>query len=883
MKFKSDIEVEAGIKDSSGFSGTSGQVLSSTATGVSWVSQTGFVTLDTDQTITGKKTFTNTTAGVGIYSGNSSSGDGIFIANSSTGRGIALTNTSTGYGIFASNTSTGIGTFLNNTSTGVSALFNNTSSGKNLILNNSTAGTGMPFSVQKNNIDVATISDSGAATVSSLILSGGTGSTGLYYGHTNKVVLANYTVGGGIDFETNGGAINMVLDAPGNLSVVGTVTAASIIKSGGTSSQFLKADGSVDNTTYQPLIAHLEFNNTNKTIWNNGFSNGSDNTSFGELALSTNTTGYENTAYGYNSLNANLTGNYNAANGVDSLKNNTSGSNNTASGSDALRNNETGNYNTAVGESALIYNINGSSNVSIGTSSGSLTYDGLTILSIDDSVFIGSGSRGLSQSGDTNQIVIGSNAIGAGSNSVVLGNDSIAKTILKGNVGIGTTSPSAKLQVNISESGSNPGAVLRLENTGANYTSKLILTDGTTNDANISYLGATQSLGFGIGSSLNQMVLTSGGNVGIGTTSPSVKFHSYGGALSVGDESSYSARFSNNSNKGVVIGYDSTNNKGHIGSINPAVAWTDLILNANGGNVGIGTTSPSEKLSIASTDEYLLSWIRTGDSKRWAFGADSGGTFIANRTDSVLSFYVKNNGNVGIGTTSPAYALDVLTNAAISNEGGAQKYLYFRQTSLLQPNAAAVGAVDDGNYSHHLQFFTKVPGANNSALTERMRITSSGDVLIGATSTVSSDNGIKLFGQSGSLLGSISQSKDYSSGTITYNYFEISSGSVVGTITYNGSSVSYNTSSDYRLKEDFKDYSGLDLISKIKTYDYKWKSNKSRSYGVLAHELQEVLPYAVTGEKDNEQMQQVDYSKLVPILVQAIKELKAEIEILKTK
>jgi len=76
---------------------------------------------------------------------------------------------------------------------------------------------------------------------------------------------------------------------------------------------------------------------------------------------------------------------------------------------------------------------------------------------------------------------------------------------------------------------------------------------------------------------------------------------------------------------------------------------------------------------------------------------------------------------------------------------------------------------------------------------------------------------------------------------------------------------------------------GLDLVSKIKVYDYEWKADNSRMNGVIAHELQEVVPYAVTGEKDAEEMQQVDYSKLVPILVQAIQELKAEIEILKTK
>jgi hypothetical protein len=53
--------------------------------------------------------------------------------------------------------------------------------------------------------------------------------------------------------------------------------------------------------------------------------------------------------------------------------------------------------------------------------------------------------------------------------------------------------------------------------------------------------------------------------------------------------------------------------------------------------------------------------------------------------------------------------------------------------------------------------------------------------------------------------------------------------------------------------------------------------------GVLAHELQEILPYAVSGIKDEERMQQVDYSKLVPVLVKAIQELSAEITILKNK
>jgi hypothetical protein len=100
----------------------------------------------------------------------------------------------------------------------------------------------------------------------------------------------------------------------------------------------------------------------------------------------------------------------------------------------------------------------------------------------------------------------------------------------------------------------------------------------------------------------------------------------------------------------------------------------------------------------------------------------------------------------------------------------------------------------------------------------------------------------------------------------------------VGSISVTTSSTSYNTSSDYRLKQDLKLYNGLDLVNRINTYDYEWKSDNTRAFGVLAHELAEVLPYAVLGVKDGEQMQSVDYSKIVPVMIQAIKELKAELD-----
>jgi hypothetical protein len=95
----------------------------------------------------------------------------------------------------------------------------------------------------------------------------------------------------------------------------------------------------------------------------------------------------------------------------------------------------------------------------------------------------------------------------------------------------------------------------------------------------------------------------------------------------------------------------------------------------------------------------------------------------------------------------------------------------------------------------------------------------------------------------------------------------------------------FNTTSDYRLKEDFKAFDGLSIINNINVYDFKWKDKDGitgkRAYGVKAHELETAMSSAVTGAKDGEDMQTVDYSKLVPILIKSIQELKAEIETLK--
>jgi hypothetical protein len=244
-------------------------------------------------------------------------------------------------------------------------------------------------------------------------------------------------------------------------------------------------------------------------------------------------------------------------------------------------------------------------------------------------------------------------------------------------------------------------------------------------------------------------------------------------------------------------------------------------------------------------------------------------------------------GNVGIGTATPA-------------SFGTQRFL------VVGAAAGQVARFTDGtnadlvldNPSAGITRITAQYGtdgtlvfAKGTGFSETMRITSGGEVLVGTTTTDVNTVGVQLrpaglgiFVRSGASC--LQLNRTTSDGIIaSFRTSDIERGS----ISISGATTSYNTSSDYRLKEDFKEVKGLEKVQAIKVYDYKWKANESRMDGVKAHELAEVLPYAVYGEKDevdedgNDKMQGVDYSKLVPIMIAAIQELKAEIDLLKNK
>lgn len=252
--------------------------------------------------------------------------------------------------------------------------------------------------------------------------------------------------------------------------------------------------------------------------------------------------------------------------------------------------------------------------------------------------------------------------------------------------------------------------------------------------------------------------------------------------------------------------------------------------------------------------------------------------------ENTSDFVLTNTGNVGIGTSSPDWPLTIKTDASanslkiIGRTGGDNAVGFYGSDA-----STLYGHIDVGASYFQIHTSNSQPMQFYTGGSERMRITSSGNVLIGTTSTALLGLGTIQYGTNNTSNPTLLVRNG--GGSAAFLSFSDSDGATTlfGWVVRSGSGVNYASASDYRLKQDLKEYEGLSLISKIKTYDYEWKSDNSRSYGVIAHELQEVIPYAVTGEKDGENMQGVDYSKIVPILVKAIQELSQEVNELKAK
>ena len=436
------------------------------------------------------------------------------------------------------------------------------------------------------------------------------------------------------------------------------------------------------------------------------------------------------------------------------------------------------------------------------------------------------------------------------------------------------------------------------------------------------------------------MTLDASGNLGIGTSSPAVKLdvNGVGGALSavnpplqVWDTTALAANVGGGiAFGGNFTGSTKTNWAGIAGlkenaTDNNYSGYMAFYTRTNGsgnaermrldssGNLGIGTTSPATKLDVRGTinasdgtngnirayvdgtASYLQSLNQAANAYRPLLLMGSTVLFANN---GVTNATLDTSGNLGVGSSSPTAKLDI-SGISTSQNG-------LRLTASSGGNALAAFTTDTQTGEIRIGGTVAAAGAYFPAFyangSERARIDTSGNLLVGTTTSIR-PTGFQVFKEEisantqGLFIGNVPQNftaitTKPQSGITQYfpGYFLNDIEVVVGFIQSTTTATSYVTSSDYRLKNTITPMTGaLAKVAALKPVAYKWNVDGSDGEGFIAHELAEVCPHAVTGEKDavNEECkpvhQGVDYGKITPLLTAALQEAIAKIELLEAR
>jgi hypothetical protein len=324
-----------------------------------------------------------------------------------------------------------------------------------------------------------------------------------------------------------------------------------------------------------------------------------------------------------------------------------------------------------------------------------------------------------------------------------------------------------------------------------------------------------------------------------------------------------------------------------IGTSSPSSYWAsadDLVV-ATSGNTGISVVSGTTSLG------YLIFADSTagGDNTRGGLGYDHSTNDMLFRVNNDTKMRIDSSGNVGIGT-SPDFPLHVSSTGVVLGLNATSGAVSQR----FNENGTARFFLSTLNGSNGLAF------VNGDGTSERMRIDSSGNLLVGTTdsliwneaATDNSKEGVVISPQALQIsryqdTQALFNRQGNSTGT---NLVFANDGVQVGSVTTSGSATGYNTSSDYRLKTDAQPMTGSSArVQALNPVNFAWIADGTRVDGFLAHEAQAVVPEAVTGTKDavdadgNPEYQGIDQSKLVPLLTAALQEALTKIDALETR
>ena len=317
-----------------------------------------------------------------------------------------------------------------------------------------------------------------------------------------------------------------------------------------------------------------------------------------------------------------------------------------------------------------------------------------------------------------------------------------------------------------------------------------------------------------------------------------------------------------------------------------STAGSERLRIDSSGNVGIGTSAPAKLLSVqyphAKTDtaSRIITVFKSNDASN-ALELSISALGAATQASRVWLFQTAENsisnagtislqssgGNVGIGTESTLGGkLAIYGTASGSNN--------FIQITNPGQGTACLGLTTTGS---NVKFYNCYSSGTLST-GAGIDIDTGGNLLVGTTSNLASTTRVSILstgdgsrtqignGYAGDTFGN-------TSGTANYNallFYNNNFASLVGYISVSGSTTSYVTSSDYRLKNTIAPMTGaLDKVALLKPCTYKWNVDGSDGQGFIAHELAEVVPGCVTGEKDATREEEYEISPAVPAVVDA--------------